>query len=111
MPNQDQTIRGFRELDRVVTLLHVLENSFVHVVKASRHRPTCGRGEAPFWVLCDRVDNTSTEDAIGSNKQDLALRDGCFTMADMKFTFQIKPGKVFPNMGAPLFDCSSVASS
>src|ERR1700730_18418573 len=45
----------------------------------SRHGSTRGWGDPPFWVLCDGVDDTGTKNAIGSNKQDLALRDVCFS--------------------------------
>src|SRR3984893_17980340 len=39
----------------------------------------CSCGDSPFWVLCDGVDNTSTKDAIGSKKQNLAFCDRCFS--------------------------------
>src|SRR5258708_30055561 len=43
-----------------------------------RHGSARSCGDPPFWVLCDGVDDTCTKNAIGSNKQDLAFRDGCF---------------------------------
>src|SRR5882762_2079533 len=41
----------------------------------------CGCDDSPPWVLRDGFDDTCTEDAVGSNNQDLAFRDGCFRIA------------------------------
>src|ERR1700726_1702101 len=66
-------------------------------------------GDPPFWVLCDGVDDTCTEDAIGSNKQDLAFRDGCFRSGGHgQFTLPIKPGctsKVASSPTEPVSRC------
>ena len=67
----------------------------------SRHRPTRGRGDSPFWILCDGVDYAGTKNAIRSNKQDLTLRDLCFSTETFTSCY-LYFGKVFRTWSATL---------
>src|ERR1700693_5381577 len=88
--------RGFLDVGSEDQISHLLKRCkgfcrtlAVHEIDADVRghglRPVCRRGTArscgdsPLWVLLDGVDDTCTEDAIGSNKQDLTLRDLCFS--------------------------------
>src|SRR5258705_73146 len=48
------------------------------VFAISRNGPARCCGDAPLGVCCDGVHDAGTENAIGSNKQDLTLRELCF---------------------------------